>query len=42
METVWLRLDEADTLVFVDLPIYVHFWWVTKRMIAGFFKPPEG
>ncbi|MBD1878417.1 adenylate kinase [Coleofasciculus sp. FACHB-64] len=41
-ETVWLRLDEADTLVFVDLPIYVHFWWVTKRMIAGFFKPPEG
>ncbi|MBD2087579.1 MULTISPECIES: adenylate kinase [unclassified Coleofasciculus] len=41
-ETVWLRLDEADTLVFVDLPIHVHFWWVTKRMIAGFFKPPEG
>nr|WP_242032982.1 hypothetical protein [Coleofasciculus sp. FACHB-129] len=26
----------------MDLPIYVHFWWVTKRMIAGFFKPPEG
>ncbi|MEG4805001.1 adenylate kinase [Microcoleus sp. ARI1-B5] len=42
METVWLRLDEADTLVFVDLPLYVHFWWVTKRMISGYFKPPEG
>jgi adenylate kinase family enzyme len=42
METVWLRLDEADSLVFVDLPLYVHFWWVTKRLILGHFKPPEG
>lgn len=42
METVWLRLDEADSLVFVDLPLYVHFWWVTKRLITGSFKPPEG
>lgn len=42
METLWLRLNEADTLVFVDLPLYVHFWWVTKRFITGYFKPPEG
>jgi adenylate kinase family enzyme len=42
METVWQRLDEADSLVFVDLPLYVHFWWVTKRLITGLFKPPEG
>ena len=42
METVWLRLNEADTLVFVDLPLYVHFWWVTKRLITGKFIPPEG
>lgn len=42
METVWLRLDEADTLVFVDLPLSVHFWWVTKRMLTGYFQPPEG
>jgi adenylate kinase family enzyme len=41
METLWLRLNEADTLVFVDLPLHVHFWWVTKRFITGFFKPPE-
>jgi len=40
METLWLRLSEADTLVFVDLPLYVHFWWVTKRLIIGYFKPP--
>ncbi|WP_341730427.1 isopentenyl transferase family protein [Microcoleus sp. EPA2] len=42
METLWPRLNEADSLVFVDLPLYVHFWWVTKRMISGSFKPPEG
>ncbi|GET38912.1 adenylate kinase [Microseira wollei] len=42
METLWLRLDEADSLVFVDLPLFVHFWWVTKRLIVGHFKPPEG
>jgi adenylate kinase family enzyme len=42
METLWLRLNEADTLIFLDLPLYVHFWWVTKRLFTGYFKPPEG
>ncbi|HEY9658394.1 MAG TPA: adenylate kinase [Allocoleopsis sp.] len=42
METLWVRLNEADSLVFVDLPLYVHFWWVTKRFITGYFTPPEG
>ena len=42
LETVWLRLDQADCLVFVDLPLYVHFLLVTKRLITGFFSPPEG
>lgn len=42
METLWLRLNEADSLVFVDLPLYIHFWWVTKRLILSYFKPPEG
>ncbi len=42
METLWLRLDESDSLVFVDLPLYVHFWWVTKRLVIGYFKPPDG
>lgn len=42
MKTLWLRLDEADSLVFVDLPLSVHFWWVTKRLITGYLKPPEG
>lgn len=42
IETLWPRLDRADTLVYVDLPIYVHCWWITKRLFKGFFKPPEG
>ncbi|MEH1823600.1 MAG: adenylate kinase [Nostoc sp.] len=42
METLWSRLDKADTLVFIDLPLYVHFWWVTKRFITGYFQPPSG
>jgi adenylate kinase family enzyme len=42
MDTIWLRLDAADSLVFVDLPLYLHFWWVTKRMLTGGFKPPVG
>ncbi|GAB4376855.1 MAG: DNA topology modulation protein [Elainellaceae cyanobacterium] len=42
METLWPRLDQADTLIFVDLPLYVHFGWVTKRMITGHVNPPVG
>lgn len=42
METLWLRLNEADTLVYVDLPLYLHGWWVTKRFITGYLKPPDG
>jgi adenylate kinase family enzyme len=42
IETLWSRLDRADTLVYVDLPLYLHFWWVTKRLLTGYIKPPDG
>jgi len=42
METLWPRLDQADMLIYVDLPLSVHFRWVTKRLITGYFKPPAG
>jgi len=41
-ESLWVRLAEADTLVHVDLPLYRHYWWVTKRFLKGLFVPPEG
>lgn len=42
IESFWLRIDAADTLIYVDLPYYVHYWWVTKRLLKSFFVKPEG
>ncbi len=42
IDTVWKRLSVADTLVFIDLPLSLHFWWVTKRFFKGLFVQPEG
>lgn len=41
------RFERADTIIFVDLPITVHYWWAAKRQIKAFFNlnqgwPPEG
>jgi len=36
------RLSLADTLIHVDLPLHIHYRWVTKRFIKGIFKNPEG
>lgn len=41
-DTVWERLDVADTLIYVDMPVLQHYWWVTKRFLKGFLVPPEG
>jgi adenylate kinase family enzyme len=42
IDTLWVRLNAADTLVYVDLPLYVHGWWVTKRFLTSAIYPPEG
>ncbi|EGA65400.1 adenylate kinase [Vibrio brasiliensis] len=36
------RLEAADTLVFIDLPYWVSYWYVTKRLLKGLFVKPEG
>ena len=41
LDTVWERLEVADTFVYLDLPVFQHYWWVTKRFLKGFFIPPE-
>lgn len=33
------RFDLADTLIFVDFPIALHYWWATKRQIQSFISP---
>ena len=40
--SAWERFSRADTLVYVDLPLVTHYWWVTKRLIKGLWKDPEG
>jgi adenylate kinase family enzyme len=40
--TIWKRLGAADTLIHVDLPLPIHYWRVTKRLIKGVFANPEG
>lgn len=40
--SAWQRFDAADTLVYVDLPVFTHLRWVTKRMLKGLSVKPEG
>jgi adenylate kinase family enzyme len=40
--SAWERFAAADTLVYVDLPLLTHYWWVTKRLIKGLFANPPG
>lgn len=42
VQPAWLRFEAADTLIHVDLPLLVHAFWVTKRLVKGLFVPPEG
>jgi hypothetical protein len=42
VETAWQRFARADTLIHVDLPLAVHGWRITKRLIKGLFEDPEG
>jgi len=40
--SAWERFARADTLVHIDLPLIVHYWWVTKRLIEALWVAPEG
>jgi adenylate kinase family enzyme len=38
----WERFGAADTLIYLDLPLPIHYWWVAKRLLKGAFATPEG
>jgi adenylate kinase family enzyme len=40
--SAWERFASADTLIYIDLPLVTHHWWVTKRLVKGLFVKPEG
>jgi adenylate kinase family enzyme len=42
VSSAWERFSQADTLVYLDLPLVTHGWWVTKRLIKGLYAAPEG
>jgi adenylate kinase family enzyme len=40
--SAWERFSAADTLIYIDMPLFTHYWWVTKRLIKGLLVNPEG
>lgn len=42
MDSFKQRLNEADTLIYIDLPYATTYWLVFKRFIKGLFVRPEG
>lgn len=40
--SAWERFSVADTLIYVDLPLFTHYRWVTKRFLLGWVVRPEG
>ncbi len=41
LETIQARFEAADTLVFVDLPLYTHCWWAMKRQLSDIVRPRQ-
>lgn len=41
-KSAWERFAAADTLIYIDLPLFTHFRWVTKRLLKGIIVNPEG
>ena len=33
------RFEAADTIIFVDFPLRIHFWWAAKRQLKAVFMP---
>lgn len=42
IESFYERLEVADTLIYIDLPYFVSYWLVTKRLLKGLVVKPEG
>ena len=42
IESFYIRLEVADTLIYIDLPYVVSYWLVTKRLLKGLLIKPEG
>jgi len=37
------RFHHADTIIFIDYPLWRHYWWALKRQFMCLFRPrPDG
>lgn len=41
LDLIEKRFQAADHVVFVDLPIWRHYWWCTKRQLQNFWSRRE-
>ncbi len=41
LEVMEERFNQADRIIFVDFPLYQHYWWCTKRQIKSLWSPRE-
>jgi len=38
-EAIQTRFELADTIILVDFPIRLHYWWAAKRQIQSLIQP---
>ena len=38
LESIERRLEAADTIIFIDHPLRVHYWWAAKRQFMCVFR----
>jgi len=42
IDSFYKRLNIADTLIYIELPYIVSYWFVTKRLLKGIYVRPDG
>lgn len=42
LDVIERRFELADKIIFIDFPLWRHFWWATKRQINSFKNKPRG
>ena len=42
-DNILARFAAADTIIFIDHPLWIHYWWASKRQFMCLFRPrPDG